>query len=906
MIENHNPLIDIKVEEEEDFKEMKNEKENDPKTSAQEAKRLRELKRLQSDIVQKESPVLPPRRSLKRENFENRENESTKEVTNTETQNSEIEVKAENDNSNPSVVIQENSDPKLAALEAKRQRELRKLQLNIVHDHLPLPSRRVKRRTTFGEDFVDPDETLVVKKKPRTSLSNPDNDSKNSKDSFESKKRPNSSERSIEEPSVKTHRKSIEAITLTDISTKKVISQNNVKKKKKTSKSLTKKLSYTESDDEWEDIDEDSNSNSKSSKSFVFVPESIHVQSNTSFKKVLKDSEPSTSYLPINIESKRVIESSIKNYSQNPAPPTRVNTYDYKIIENVAFARCTSHVSFRCMVDNCKFQSHHKHFYGQHATSRHQEVVWSGFCEYCDKFIMKNKNLSMDEELIHLKDHLSGSIPDKDDKISSSSNPRLNRLFVPPKLNRKITLPKAKFRLLSGKTLLNSESGAFKIVEDEKAPILKKMEAQVQLDKLSNKETDVNEDPFSELLQEVMKKCSTRFDDNWKKPSNSTLITSITVPRDASTNPTSLKNQNNLLELLSTESSDVIPPKPPQIVGKKISISSLPLLQSLNAAKNIKVSIGNVPTTDTSKLVNAISKSSQVTVASTSISNKVDATKKVASTSTDSSKIDEKNQPSTSTDNREKTSAVNDASQTEDQIENSETELLYHETLRPWLNKRTKKQLLIANQMKNANCLNARFKCMGSSCSFFTTMSQTFKRHLKLHELYTPNDKENYLQCSYCVFEAKSFEELLNHQGLEHLFDRFQCAYCFYRSFHDFHVVSHQNQYHKMKPRKIFISLPLTHRRTINEEIKKVEKNIEKFVPPITCVCKYLFYHLIISTSNIIISIQIVKQKIQRIKKPNSIVSKVFYDIFILMTLQKSENAQNVKVNQQLKIFIVI
>lgn len=172
------------------------------------------------------------------------------------------------------------------------------------------------------------------------------------------------------------------------------------------------------------------------------------------------------------------------------------------------------------------------------------------------------------------------------------------------------------------------------------------------------------------------------------------------------------------------------------------------------------------------------------------------------------------------------------------------SEANYLEFLRPWLRKPSTKNPHTTAGLLTSTALKATFKCMGSSCSFFTSDPTLFLRHMTFHDKFTPGDRVNYMTCCYCVFEIPEGkpEDVVDHIKSAHGCDKFQCAFCFYRSCVDFNVLTHQNNFHKMKPRKIF-EIQGTRLRNDTFEMELVKKKRAEVVPPIVCVfCRASFY----------------------------------------------------------------
>lgn len=144
--------------------------------------------------------------------------------------------------------------------------------------------------------------------------------------------------------------------------------------------------------------------------------------------------------------------------------------------------------------------------------------------------------------------------------------------------------------------------------------------------------------------------------------------------------------------------------------------------------------------------------------------------------------------------------------------------------------------------MLSRESLTCRFKCMSSTCSFFTSDMNIFMKHLKLHELFTASDKEAFLSCSYCAFSTSTPANLVSHIDQKHVYDRFQCNYCFYRSCSDFNVIFHQIESHQ-DSKNVILECPEIKERDRRAELEIVKTKRIENVPPIICVfCRAIFY----------------------------------------------------------------
>lgn len=165
--------------------------------------------------------------------------------------------------------------------------------------------------------------------------------------------------------------------------------------------------------------------------------------------------------------------------------------------------------------------------------------------------------------------------------------------------------------------------------------------------------------------------------------------------------------------------------------------------------------------------------------------------------------------------------------------------------LRPWLKSGTinTKTNELAEIMQSEEGLSATYKCMSSTCSFYTIDSKLFIMHLEYHDKFTASDKANYLMCAYCEFSGNSVGHLMEHFNSDHVYDCYQCKYCFYRSSTDFIVITHQNIIHKRKPNAIIECPAILKRQDSPAELELLKKHQKQNVPPIVCVfCRGIFF----------------------------------------------------------------
>lgn len=161
--------------------------------------------------------------------------------------------------------------------------------------------------------------------------------------------------------------------------------------------------------------------------------------------------------------------------------------------------------------------------------------------------------------------------------------------------------------------------------------------------------------------------------------------------------------------------------------------------------------------------------------------------------------------------------------------------------LRPWLNKPVKKYLNKTVKLLETPALIATFKCMGLKCEFFTDSKEEFEKHLHNHLIATPGDIASYIVCPYCDFDFTKYSitDLTQHITDEHAYEKYQCKFCFYRGCSNFYVVEHQKIHHRMQQHSV-IKLENSKHRDYNKEKEKVKQTCGKFIKPLLCASKSL------------------------------------------------------------------
>lgn len=551
----------------------------------------------------------------------------------------------------------------------------------------------------------------------------------------------------------------------------------------------------TVNDDEWEDVDEDASS------------------SNGTDEKSESHSSPR--------------EEEIK-----PAPAAFI----YQSICNLAFTHTRSGAIYKCIVKGCKYQTLQKHTFVKHMEERHKTVKWNGYCNICQKNVLPSKvGHSIINEFIHMMEgHLLSDKPPKAVLCEASDEPEHDTA------SEKSSTPEIDPEVMKGidsilKELLPADTGN-EIAEEKKQtkkivrPLPKSMLPPI----ISMKQTSTLISPGSTpivtspdqtkiILKNIVgrvipfPKISSFAPNVLANPVKIKLSPALLQAKKAQVN--AVKSDNVALQkapvesTISNDKSSVVPSKPEVTLAKyeKAEPQTIKISQQNHSLKplaedKIVKHVIKKPSAPDLKLVDSLEaemKTTFIPLGPTTFTN-ISVTKD------------------------------------EPPANPQEEALRFHEVLRPWLKTRTKKNLQTANLMLSPIALTAQFKCLGTSCSFYTSEGEIFRKHLLFHNKFTNIDSSNFMSCAYCHFTCQGTPEaLINHIVQEHGFDRFQCHYCFYRSCVDFNVLTHQNNYHKMKPRAI-LQIEINTTRDYNRELKAVKQRRVEVVPPMVCLCKFM------------------------------------------------------------------
>ena len=159
-------------------------------------------------------------------------------------------------------------------------------------------------------------------------------------------------------------------------------------------------------------------------------------------------------------------------------------------------------------------------------------------------------------------------------------------------------------------------------------------------------------------------------------------------------------------------------------------------------------------------------------------------------------------------------------------------------TLQPWIDKRPNfKYEISCKKMLEKNSLFATYKCMGFTCSYFTSSEHLFYGHLKLHQQNHLCDyPDTYLFCSYCSHTFDKIKDLMSHIKEQHQHDKYQCSYCFYRSCEVQSCSVHMDVYHSKQPTKTVLECEIENEPIdIDALFEKLIENRLKYVAPLRC-----------------------------------------------------------------------
>lgn len=466
----------------------------------------------------------------------------------------------------------------------------------------------------------------------------------------------------------------------------------------------------------------------------------------------------------------------------------KVTTFIYKNIANIAFTHCRSGAIFKCLLKGCRFQTLQKHSFVKHLEVRHKSVTWNGYCNVCVKTVLPtttghsiiNEFIHMMEEHLQKENVLKETLPEVPDTPEHDSESSVDS-----------PTPDFDDELMRGIDSILDE-----LIPDE-------------IPENVNIKKTTKELPLKAPLTQMKAQYN-----QFSMPQTSTTVPMQSKPPVSA--PTVVISKNLIGRVINLQNAKKFPYTPGAFKIRSPLLSQktqLTLTQPISSDRIMKYVIKKPISTPELAVKPALKVTPTVQPAV------IEASKQQfepLGKELDFERI---------TVNRIKESSV-------------EKNELYHTALRPWLQKGTKKTLQAANAMLSALALTATYKCLGIGCSFFTIDVNIFRRHLLYHEKFTSVDKANFMACAYCNFVCHSHpDELLDHITKEHRFDKYQCHYCFYRSCVDFNVLTHQNNFHKMKPRAIF-QIESREIRDYQAELELVKKRRIEVVPPIVCVCK--------------------------------------------------------------------
>ncbi|KAL7048106.1 hypothetical protein ACKWTF_003219 [Chironomus riparius] len=558
--------------------------------------------------------------------------------------------------------------------------------------------------------------------------------------------------------------------------------KKEVLKKKSRATLLTKRASINKGgkldDDEWEDLDDTGNSEFENE---------MDSGSEEEFKQIVKNVDkkqdiPAKSEINITFTEKEKLSAPIREDVKKPA--TSKNHIISKKVQNMSYIPCKTGFIFKCLVQNCKFQTMDSPAFVDHIENEHLTIKWLGHCDICNNKVEATRSIIF--ELMHMRenhvlkeDSNSDNLPDiteylepeivKMQEVVKSENGTKNDF------KKEIKTPEIKSVekvALVGKKI---DIGKIKLIPYKGTPLSPKS-PELEIRK-SIKSTDSNQSSSSE--QDTLKSAavlSAKKDIQPEIPKASNSIETNKKQQEVSVNIPDGKQKiikHIIVKPAQDKESSPLVVKPKQPIGAAQKTTQSVYTKSQTTSGEQKIVIQRQKSTDSQK---------------------------------DMSSAD---------------------------------------LLRPWLKRKVKKYLMPTTRfLNNVGAIISTYKCMSSKCSFYTIDRDLFNAHLRFHETHQTSDRD-YMNCSYCdhIFNEKDqVMALVDHIDSEHCFDKFQCKYCFYRSCVSLNVINHQRIYHAMKPKSVY-ELECDKNRDYEQELATVKKSRLRCVPPLSCVkCNAKFY----------------------------------------------------------------
>ncbi|XP_070498481.1 zinc finger protein ZFAT-like [Chironomus tepperi] len=449
----------------------------------------------------------------------------------------------------------------------------------------------------------------------------------------------------------------------------------------------------------------------------------------------------------------------------------------------MSYIACKTGFIFKCLVQNCKFQTMDNPAFVDHIENEHLAVKWLGHCVICNSNVDSTRSIIF--ELMHMREnHVLKEDSNADDLPDITE-------YSEPEVIKKMEVENENSKLAKSENVTKKNANKEANSSIEKLALVGK---KIDIGKI--KLIPYKGTPLSPKSPEIeIKKPSSLADSN--KPAVS--------QQDTSTDKKDVQSDTN--KSINTVS------KKPGIKQQEISVNTPDGKQKI--IKHIIVK----PPQD--------KESSPLVV-------------KLKQPNGSAQKL----QPASAkpqTPNAEQKLIIQRQKSTDSQKDMSSADLL-----RPWLKRKVKKYLMPTTRfLNNVGAIISTYKCMSSKCSFYTSDRDIFNAHLRFHETHQTGDRD-YLNCSYCDFlifnEKDQVTALVDHIDSEHCFDKYQCKYCFYRSCVSLNVINHQRIYHAMKPKSVY-ELSCDKNRDYEQELATVKKSRLKCVPPLSCVkCNAKFY----------------------------------------------------------------
>lgn len=684
----------------------------------------------------------------------------------------------------------------------RREKELRRLQENIVKDEVPLPSRRVIKRNSRYMD------SSTVETPMSDDEFNPPSSRRRSDAEKSIEKKPLPTKLSPLAPAKLPSRISSEFVTSTPKNSKIVASKSSTSTErilpmKRRSDVTIEKLSEEQKVPPLKISTLAKRAAEKTNEIKRVLPIRINENPPEKASQVKKGLSKNQLNPEVDNKLKKVVLTSPEKKKSEEKKETKevekdANKLHRKDIENMGYVAVRSGFIFQCLAEKCFFNTTRKFAFINHLEESHFEVNWSGHCKSCSCLVIV-EDKSKEGEFWHMMEkHVmeeKNNVDELPDILEIPKKEETSKTVVSKEMNNSV--PTANERPYND-SIASEENSSKKIeVKEKEAPKIS-VKSFANLSKFSPQET-LQKEPIINIQA--------------TKPTRIIQPKVCEVPK---------KDEGGTEKLLARPKVVQIPNKDlGTAVRSQIDLKALMQKQTEENRRKLQAAAMNV--------LNIPSVPQQIQTKKTPIQARPQ----------EYPQEEASNKP-TKFFIRKPTSSNSDI-QVDDNKTPKDTI-----SLRPWLTKPIKKFINQTIKLLQPPALISTFKCMGGQkCEFFTNDQEEFERHLNNHLSTNPGDIANYIMCPYCDFDFSSkysIADLITHILDEHGYDNYQCKYCFYRSCANFNVIEHQKIHHRMQQHSI-IKLENTKQRDYDTEKENIVKACFKFVRPLVCASEFYYFY---------------------------------------------------------------